>query len=111
MEDLSVAFSRAKNLAQADLGAGYDRSLMGPQELALADALESATGVVGEAMEQQAYSAVLETFAGMRGPIDVFFDEVLVMDEDPALRENRLRLLNRFVALFEQFADFSRLSG
>ncbi len=47
----------------------------------------------------------------MREPIDAFFDNVLVMDEDPSLRENRLKLLNRFVALFGTFADFSQLSG
>ncbi len=49
--------------------------------------------------------------AALRGPIDAFFDAVLVMDPDEALRTNRLRLLNRFVALFERFADFGKLEG
>ena len=62
-------------------------------------------------MAQHAYSAVLEALAGLRVPIDEFFDKVLVMDNDEALRANRLRLLNRFVAVFGVFADFSRLAG
>ncbi len=111
MEDLSVAFTRAKNLAQPQLGAATDSSIMGMDERALADALDDAEGRIGDLMAQEAYSAVLETFAGMREPIDAFFDNVLVMDEDPSVRENRLKLLNRFVALFGTFADFSQLSG
>ena len=111
MEDLSVAFTRAKNLAEPALGASTDPSLMGDDESALSVALDDAESHIGELMEQEAYSAVLETFAEMRQPIDAFFENVLVMDEDQALRENRLKLLNRFVALFERFADFSKLSG
>jgi len=111
MEDLSVAFTRAKNLAQAALGTDTDLSMMGTDERALADALGDAEARIGDLMDQGAYSAVLETFAAMRPTIDAFFDNVLVMDEDQALRENRLKLLNRFVAVFQRFADFSQLSG
>lgn len=111
MEDLSVAYTRAKNLAKPELGTGADRSLMGGQEEALADALDEAEKVAGTLMDERVYSALLETFAGLRGPIDSFFDAVLVMDKDETLRDNRLRLLNRFVSLFGQFADFSKLSG
>jgi glycyl-tRNA synthetase beta chain len=111
MEDLSVAFTRAKNLAQPALGTETDASIMGADERTLADALDDAEARIDVLMEQEAYSAVLETFAAMRPAIDAFFDNVLVMDEDKAPRENRLKLLNRFVALFQRFADFSQLSG
>ncbi|MGV8082798.1 MAG: glycine--tRNA ligase subunit beta [Coriobacteriia bacterium] len=111
MEDLSIAFTRARNLAQPDLGIAVDRSIMGAEELALADALDSAEALAGSLFAQRAYSAVLEAFARMRGPIDEFFTNVLVIAENPADRENRLRLLNRFAALFARFADFSRLAG
>jgi glycyl-tRNA synthetase beta chain len=111
MEDLSVAFTRAKNLAQPDLGVATDASIMDADERALGDALDDGEARIGDLMDQEAYSAVLETFAAMRPAIDAFFDNVLVMDEDPVLRENRLKLLNRFVALFRRFADFSQLSG
>jgi glycyl-tRNA synthetase beta chain len=48
--------------------------------------------------------------AQLRGPIDAFFEGVMVMDDDEALRANRLRILNRFVGLFSGFADFGRLA-
>jgi len=110
MEDLSVAYTRAKNLAQADLGVECDRSTMGPAETALADALEGAETTAADALEARAYSALLDIYAGLRPPIDGFFESVLVMDPDKATRENRLKLLNRFVQIFGRFADFSLLA-
>ena len=59
----------------------------------------------------RSYALLVQEYASMRGPVDVFFDKVLVMDTDDALRENRLRLLNRFVALFERFADLRQIAG
>ena len=111
MTNLSIAFPRAKNLAQPDLGTLADRSIMGQEELELTTALDTAEALLGEFMAQRAYSAVLDVFAGLRGPIDAFFEAVMVMDPDEALKTNRLRLLNRFVAQFSAFADFSQLAG
>ncbi|MDZ4169547.1 MAG: glycine--tRNA ligase subunit beta [Coriobacteriia bacterium] len=111
MENLSVAFTRARNLAKPELGVAYEREIMGAEEIALADALDSAGAEADQLVEQRAYSALLDSYAGLRTPIDAFFEAVLVMDEDVQKRENRLRLLNRFVALFETFADFGRLAG
>ncbi len=111
MEDLSIAFTRAKNLARPELGVAVDASIMGSEELALAGALDRAEQNAVQLTEVRAYSALLEVFAGLRGPVDAFFEGVMVMSEDPAERDNRLRLLNRFVALFGTFADFSVLSG
>jgi glycyl-tRNA synthetase beta chain len=111
MEDLSIAFTRAKNLAKPELGTAVDRSIMGAEEVALADALDSAEGLAEQLLDQRAYSALLESYAGLRAPIDAFFEGVLVMDPDENKRDNRLRLLHRFVALFARFADFSKLTG
>jgi glycyl-tRNA synthetase beta chain len=111
MENLSVAFARAKNLSASELGTSADHALMGAQEAALADALSEAEERAGLSLAAGDYDAALGVLAGLRQPIDAFFDSVLVMDPDERLRENRLRLLNRFVALFEQFADFARLAG
>ena len=111
MENLSTAFTRAKNLAQPALGSQTERSIMEAEELALADALDAAETVAGELMQVRAYSSLLEAYASLRGPIDAFFEAVLVMDPDEAKRDNRLRLLNRFVALFGRFGDFSLLAG
>ncbi len=110
-EDLSTAFTRARNLADPGLGVATDGSLMSAEENALAQALTQAESAVAEAMEASDYPAVLGMLASLRGPVDEFFDKVLVMDPDPALRDNRLKLLNRFVALFEQFADLSSIAG
>ena len=82
---------------------------MGDAERALADALASAEESAGAAMQGEDYPAALTVLAGMRESVDTFFDEVLVMDEDQGLRENRLKLLNRFVGLFGAFADFGQL--
>jgi glycyl-tRNA synthetase beta chain len=108
--DLSVAFSRAKNLADAELGVEADVDLMGPEEAELADALSEAEHATAESLAVSDYAAALGVLAKLRGPIDGFFDAVLVMDEDARLRDNRLRLLNRFVAVFEQVADFDELT-
>lgn len=111
MEDLSTAYTRAKNLAKPELGTDVDRGIMGSEELALADALDAAEKTANELLQARAYSALLESYAGLREPIDAFFDAVLVMDPDEKLRDNRLRLLNRFTALFGRYADFSALAG
>lgn len=109
--DLAVAFTRARNLAQRDLGVEADVDLMAAEELGLAEALAAAEGVVNEALAAIRYRDALAEYASLRGPIDEFFDKVLVMDPSAELRTNRLRLLNRFVELFERFADFGRLEG
>ena len=111
MEDLSVAFTRARNLSRPELGTEADAALMGAEEAVLADALSDAEHRAGESLAVGDYLAALGVLASLRGPIDAFFDSVLVMDPDEALRDNRLRQLNRFVALFERFADFGRLAG
>ena len=56
------------------------------------------------------YPAVLNRLSQLKTPIDAFFDEVLVLDQDLALRQNRLALLTRLASLFQQMADFSRLA-
>ncbi|BCU08063.1 glycine--tRNA ligase subunit beta [Allochromatium tepidum] len=55
------------------------------------------------------YVAILETLAELREDVDAFFDEVMVMAEDPATRRNRLQLLRALSALFLRVADISRL--
>ncbi|MCH8227793.1 MAG: glycine--tRNA ligase subunit beta [Proteobacteria bacterium] len=61
-------------------------------------------------LEDAEYAASLELLAGLRKPVDDFFDSVMVMDEDPTLRANRLALLFRLKALFDRIADLSVLS-
>jgi glycyl-tRNA synthetase beta chain len=56
------------------------------------------------------FSGLLDRVATLRGPVDAFFDQVLVDDPDPALKHARVALLNRTSRLFELVADFSRVS-
>jgi glycyl-tRNA synthetase beta chain len=60
-------------------------------------------------LEQGDYVASLRLLSSLRAPVDAFFDAVMVMDEDPALRVNRLSLLSRLKALFDRVADLSVL--
>ncbi len=111
IEDLSVAFARARNLSKPELGTAADAALMGDVESALSSALDDAEGAARDAMARADYTGALRILAQLRPQIDAFFDGVLVMDPDEAVRAMRLQLLNRFVALFSAFADFGALAG
>ncbi|HON95871.1 MAG TPA: glycine--tRNA ligase subunit beta, partial [Deltaproteobacteria bacterium] len=56
------------------------------------------------------YTEALKLLAGLKEPIDSFFDKVLVMSEDVAVRENRVALLKGLVSLFDKVAKFSKIS-
>jgi glycyl-tRNA synthetase beta chain len=62
-------------------------------------------------LREQNYRKALERLAVLRDPVDSFFDSVMVMDEDPVLRKNRLALLSQMRQLFLHTADLSRLGG
>jgi glycyl-tRNA synthetase beta chain len=61
--------------------------------------------------EKRDYTNALCKLAALQAPVDRFFDDVMVMDEDSALRDNRLALLNALSKLFLQVADISRLQN
>ena len=79
-------------------------------ERALLAATDEAAARVEDALAADDYAAALAALAALRAPIDAFFEDVLIMDDDLALRENRLRLLNRFVAVFAHVADFGKMA-
>lgn len=78
-------------------------------EQALAGRLVELSSEVVPLMESGLYGEALNRLAGLREPVDAFFDGVLVMAEEPALRDNRIALLNELGSLFLRVADFSRL--
>jgi glycyl-tRNA synthetase beta chain len=84
--------------------------LLEPAEIALAESVESAIRETESALTQRDYVAVLKRLAWLRAPVDDFFDQVMVMAEDPALRENRLAILKRLSDRFHAVADIGRLS-
>ena len=105
-EPVAAAFKRIKNiLTQAGtLPEGApDASLFNEAESGVAAAAEQA------AIKDGGYAAQLERIAGLRPAIDHFFDEVLVNDPDPVVRDNRLRLLNQLITEFSSIADFSEI--
>jgi glycyl-tRNA synthetase beta chain len=57
------------------------------------------------------YEARLRSLAGLRTPVDRFFDDVLVMAKDDHVRNNRLGLLSQTLSLFYRIADISKLGG
>lgn len=109
-EDLATAYARANNLCDSKLGTEVNEGLLSEVEQALVRAVCQAESNVASALENNNYAAALSELAALRKPIDLFFENTMVMDEDQALRENRLRLLNRFVAVFANVADFALLS-
>lgn len=109
-EDLATAYARANNLCDSELGTEVNEGLLSEVEQALVRAVGLAESNVASALESNNYAAALAELAALRKPIDLFFENTMVMDEDQALRENRLRLLNSFVAVFANVADFALLS-
>ncbi len=108
--DLATAYARANNLREASLGTEVDEGLINEVEHALFCAVVQAEGRVARALEADDYQAALSELAGLRKPVDMFFERIMVMDEDRKLRENRLRLLNRFVGVFQGVADFGKMA-
>ena len=85
--------------------------LRDPAEVRLFDAMRSLQESVTGAVAQREYTRALGTLAQLRPAVDAFFEQVMVMDEDPRLRANRLGLLAQLHGLFGGIADLSRLPG
>jgi glycyl-tRNA synthetase beta chain len=116
-EALAVAFKRAKNILGDRPPSDVDTGLL--QESAERD-LHAAVAqlqppTIGGGRQGRdgdgGYESRLRSLSGLRGPVDRFFDDVLVMAEDPRLRANRLGLLSQALSLFYRIADISKLGG
>ena len=111
-EALAAANKRVSNiLAKADAAIGEINltACVEPAEKALAEAVLALRTEVQPLIAQGDYTAVLDKLANLRAPVDNFFDNVMVNAEDPALRQNRLAILNTLQGLFLQVADISLL--
>lgn len=109
-DNLATAYARAAHLADAVLGSEVDSALMGDAERVLLEATDAAQANVDVARSAKDFTAVIAALAALREPIDAFIDEVMVMDEDEALRANRLRLLNRFESVFAGIANIGEMA-
>ena len=109
-EDLATAYARAAHLSDASLGTEVDTELLTEPEKSLLAACEEGQKQVASALAGSDYAAAVSALSQLREPIDIFFDKVLVMDENDTVRRNRLRLLNKFAQVFSNVADISVLS-
>ncbi|PRM51355.1 glycine--tRNA ligase subunit beta [Haemophilus influenzae] len=111
-ETLAAANKRVSNiLAKADAAIGEINltACIEIAEKALAEAVLALRTEVQPLIAKGDYTAVLDKLANLRAPVDNFFDNVMVNSEDPALRQNRLAILNTLQGLFLQVADISVL--
>ena len=111
-EALAAANKRVANIlakAEGDIGAIDVALCVEPAEHVLAQSVLSLAKEVQPLIAQGEYTAVLDKLAGLRQPVDNFFDNVMVNAEDAKLRQNRLAILNTLQGLFLQVADISLL--
>jgi glycyl-tRNA synthetase beta chain len=110
---LIAANKRAKNLleqaADVNLGDVRRESLQIDAESALFAEIERVEKALDERLQKRDYDDALRELAGLRPAVDRFFDDVMVMVDDDALKANRLALLKRLRALFLRIADVARL--
>jgi glycyl-tRNA synthetase beta chain len=117
--NLLAAHRRAVNILRIEekrdghaFDTGYEAHLLKlPEEAALAAALEEAGNRIRLDIEAEDFERAMEAMAGLRGPVDAFFEKVIVNDPAPELRRNRLRLLARLRAAMDAVADFSKIEA
>jgi glycyl-tRNA synthetase beta chain len=116
-ESLAAANKRVANILRQAAAKGESfqnaeaRLLQEVQERALFDALRAASRDATPRFEQGDFTGYLKTFAVLKSPVDAFFDAVMVMVEDPALRRNRLALLEDLRREMNRVADISKLAA
>jgi glycyl-tRNA synthetase beta chain len=119
-KSLVAGFKRAANILRAEekkdgegaFEAAAEPGLCRePVEAALLDALSRAGEAAGIALGRQDFEGAMRAMAALRGPVDAFFEAVMVNADDPALRRNRLALLATLRRVTRQVADFSRIAG
>jgi len=111
---LAVAFGRASNIIEKqakDLVPGpVDEGLLTePAEKALHAAVAQTHAAVEKSVNTGDYTGALRVLAELRPAVDAVFDQVLVMADDPAVKQNRLRLVRSVQQLFAPIADFARI--
>ena len=119
--NLLAGYKRAANILRIEEkkdGRAYDaapdaaRAAAGQaEERALAEALDAARQEASAAVAAEDFAGAMRALSRLRAPVDAFFETVTVNADDPALRENRLRLLNALRAATREVADFSRIEG
>lgn len=110
---LAAANKRVGNLlkkADTDLSAVNPSLLTEPAEQALASCIARYQPIAQQQLNSGDYAGALATLAQTRLAVDAFFDDIMVMADDPAVRQNRLALLFQLHGLMNQVADISKLA-
>lgn len=114
-ESLAAANKRIGNILKQvenyDAIQFSDNLLQEDAEQKLAAALSSIRDKVTPMLDNSEYATALSALAGLKNAVDTFFDDVMVMCDDEALKNNRLALLNQLSNLFLKTADISRLQN
>src|SRR3990170_884389 len=113
---LAVANKRIRNILKKapptdDSAIDIQKPFESPEETALFNALNNLAPVIHRHFENLAYKEALIELAKFKVPVDNFFDKVMVMADDPALRNSRLDLLRTLEGLMNQVADISKLAS
>jgi len=110
-ESLAIAFKRVVNISSGYGPGKVDREKFEhPREQALFEAYQIRKVKAEEKISQKDYPSALRELAMLRQPVDEFFDSVLVMADNEAIKANRLALLANISQLFFRIGDFSRIS-
>jgi glycyl-tRNA synthetase beta chain len=117
--NLLVAYRRASNIVRIEEtkdnrryeGEADERLLAEPQEIDLHRSLTGARAGIDAALTGERFSEAMTILAGLRSPVDAFFDHVQVNCSDPRLRINRLKLLSQIRSALGGVADFSQIEG
>jgi glycyl-tRNA synthetase beta chain len=116
--NLLAGYKRAANILKAEekkdgkfRGEVNPALLTVPEEKALAKALADAEKSIAADVKAEKFVEAMGVMAQLRAPVDAFFDKVKVNDDDPKVRENRLKLLSRLRATLHLVADFSKIEG
>jgi len=115
-ENLLAGYKRAANILKAeakkgDLPSGDIGTLSQSEARDLQQGLSKATGEIEAALAEESYSTAMTALSELRGPIDAFFENVMVVSEVKTERENNLRLLGLIRDTARQIADFDAIGG
>ncbi len=111
-EPLAVAFKRVGNIIKDGTDAPVDPALFeDAAEKELYEAFSTVRSSVETRVASGSWLDALTEIATLRGPVDAFFDRVMVMAEDQRVRTNRLALLTAIARMFGKIADFSKIAG
>jgi len=109
-EDLAIAFRRVVSILTEDAHGDVNvKLLQDPAEKSLYDKYLEIRQPVEKLIAEKKYAGALAEIVAIKGAVDRFFDKVMVMVEDDALRKNRMHLLYGISRLFSQLADFSKI--